>query len=281
MFLRKDLKKVFSGQTSMKKIIGIKNWLVPTFIAISIFFVVRPVLAQTTGVPNPDAVGVESVDGYSQVYYEKGGSRNFITQGNINNKMPFLAGGYIVYISDINGLGQVFLYALDSGARTQLTFLGNNLNPKVDNTGRVVWEGWSYQDSTWQIFFFDGKSVRQLTTGDTSLNPDFYSDYISYGRRDVTDTWRAVVYSIKDDKSVDITTGEKARKPGIRNGEIYLGMGEINEEKFPLKVEDLFLLDLMSISESTSSASPILEELSATPSGIPEIPIATESGSAL
>jgi len=279
MYLRKDWKKDFSGQTSMKKIF--KNWLVPTFIAISIFFLVQPAFAQTINVLSPDTVGVESVDGYSQVYYEEGGSRNFITQGNVNSRMPFLTSGYIAYIRDINGLGQIFLYALDSGASTQLTFLGNNLNPRVDNKGRVVWEGWSYQDSTWQIFFFDGTSVKQLTTGDTTLNPDFSGDYISYGRRDVTDTWRAVVYSIKDNKSVDITTGEKARKPGIRNGEIYLGMGEVNEEKFPLKVEDLFLLDLTSISESTSSANPILEELSATPSGIPEIPIATEPESAL
>lgn len=278
MYLRKDLKEAFSGQTSMKKIIStnrvVKNWLVPTFIAISIFFVARPIFAQTTIVPNPDAVGVESVDGYSQVYYEESGNRNFITQGNINSRMPFLAGGYITYVSDINGLGQVILYALDSGVRTQLTFLGNNLNPKVDNKGRVTWEGWSYQDSTWQVFFFDGVSTKQLTVGDTSLNPNFGGDYISYGRRNSAGTWRAVIYSIADNKSVDVTTGESARKPRIKNEDVYLGDGT---EKFPLKVTDLFLLDLPSVSESTPSGNPILEELNSTASGVVEIPLATES----
>lgn len=274
MYLRKDLKEAFSGQTSMKRTIStnrvVKNWLVPTFIAIFIFFVARPTFAQTTIVPNPDAVGVESVDGYSQVYYEESGNRNFITQGNINSRMSFLAGGYITYVSDINGLGQVILYALDSGVRTQLTFLGNNLNPKVDNKGRVTWEGWSYQDSTWQVFFFDGVSTKQLTVGDTSLNPNFGGDYISYGRRNSAGTWRAVIYSIADNKSVDVTTGESARKPEIKNEDIYLGDGT---EKFPLKVSDLFLLDFPSINESTSSGNPILEELSATPSGVVEINI--------
>ena len=274
----------------MKKIISInrivKNWLIPLFVAVAVFFVIRPVLAQTGDIPSPDAVGVESIDGYSQVYYEVGGGRKFITSGNINSKMPAFAGKYIAYITDINGLGQVFLYDLASETRTQLTFVGNNLNPKVDDKGRVTWEGWQDPNITWQIFFFDGKSTRQLTTGDTSLNPNLSGDYISYGRRDITDTWRAVVYSINDNKSVDVTTGEKARNPKIKNGDIYLAAESLAEEKFSLSVDDLFLLNLAPLSESTESSNiesinTILDELSSTPSGIVEVTIATESGSGL
>ena len=263
----------------MKKIIW--SWFLPITLSLILFVVIRPALAQTVDPIHPDTVGVESVDGYSQVYYEEGGSRKFITSGNINSKMPVLAGKYITYVTDINGLGQVFLYDLTADVRTQLTFIGNNLNPKVDDKGRVTWEGWQDPNITWQIFFFDGKSTRQLTTGDTSLNPDFSGDYISYGRRDIAGTWRAVVYSIKDDKSVDVTTGENARNPKIKNGDIYLAAGSLAEEKFPLSVDDLFLLNLAPLSESTESANTILDELSATPSGVQEIPIATESGSAL
>ena len=274
----------------MKKIISInrivKNWLIPLFVAVAVFFVIRPVLAQTVDIPSPDAVGVESIDGYSQVYYEVGGGRKFITSGNINSKMPAFAGKYIAYVTDINGLGQVFLYDLASETRTQLTFIGNNLNPKVDDKGRVTWEGWQDPNITWQIFFFDGKSTRQLTTGDTSLNPNLSGDYISYGRRDITDTWRAVVYSINDNKSVDVTTGEKARNPKIKNGDIYLAAESLAEEKFSLSVDDLFLLNLAPLSESTESSNiesinTILDELSSTPSGIVEVTIATESGSGL
>ena len=265
----------------MKKIIW--SWFLPITLSLILFVVIRPALAQTVDPIHPDTVGVESVDGYSQVYYEEGCSRKFITSGNINSKMPVLVGKYITYVTDINGLGQVFLYDLTADVRTQLTFIGNNLNPKVDDKGRVTWEGWQDPNTTWQIFFFDGLSTKQLTTGDTSLNPDFSGDYISYGRRDITDTWRAVVYSIKDGKSVDVTTGENARNPKIKNGDIYLAAGSLVEEKFSLTVDDLFLLNLTPISDSTESSNiesvnTVLEELNATPSGVVEVPIATESG---
>jgi len=267
----------------MNKII--KSWLLPLALAVVLFIVVRPVLAQTLEIPNIVSVGTESIDGYSQVYYETGGGRKFVTSGNINSKMPAFAGKYIAYVTDINGLGQVFLYDLTSETHTQLTFVGNNLNPKVDDKGRVVWEGWQDPNTTWQIFFFDGLSTKQLTTGDTSLNPDFSGDHISYGRRDITGTWRAVIYSIKDNKSVDVITGENARNPKIKNGDIYLAAGSLVEEKFSLSVDDLFLLNLAPLSESTESSNiesnRVFDELNATPSGVPEIPIATESGSTL
>ena len=250
----------------------------PLFIAVAIFFIVRPALAQTVDIPIPDIVGAESVSGYTQIYYESKGNRNFITQGNINSRMPFWVGEYIVYVSDIDGLGQVFFYNLASETRIQLTFIGNNLNPKVDDKGRVTWEGWQQPDTTWQIYYFDGKSVRKLTSGDLSLNPDLSGEYISYGRRGVNGTWRAVIYSIKDDKSIDVTLGENSRNPKIRNGDIYLGVDSMNEEKFPLSVSDLFLLNLTPLT-ATSSGNPILDELSATVSGVVEVPLSSESGS--
>ena len=243
-------------------------------IGIALFLLVRPTLAQVIATPKDVTVGVESVYGYTQVYFDNTGVKQFITSGNMNSSMPVSAGSYITYVSDINGEGQIFLYDVVSGTKTQLTFIGTNLNPKVDEKERVVWEGWDGQ--TWQVFFFDGLSTIQLTTGDTSLNPEISEDYISYGRRDVTGTWRAVIYSINDNKSVDVVTGEKSRKPTIRDGDIYLGTKE-SEEKFSLKVSDLFLLDFTSINESTESANPILEELNATPSGVVEIPISTDS----
>ncbi|KKR62774.1 MAG: hypothetical protein UU02_C0041G0005 [Candidatus Woesebacteria bacterium GW2011_GWA1_40_43] len=77
-----------------------------------------------------------------------------------------------------------------------------------------------------------------------------------------------------------------ARNPKIKNGDIYLAAESLAEEKFSLSVDDLFLLNLAPLSESTESAdtqsvNTILDELSATPSGVVEIPIATESGSTL
>lgn len=255
----------------------IKNWLLPLIIAGGLFFIIRPAIAQTLEAPKDVGVGVESIDGYTQIYFENGGGRQFITSGNINSHTPHSSGSYITYVSDINGQGQIFLYDLNSGAKTQLTFVGTNLNPKVDERGRVVWEVWDPSansgQGSWQVLFFNGNSTKQLTTGDTSLNPDFGGEYISYGRKDITGTWRAVIYSISDDKSIDVTIGENARKPKIIDGNIYLAIDENNKEMFPLKITDLFILNLAPLGESTPSADPILEELSATPSGVVEIPI--------
>ena len=265
----------------MKRII--KSWLTPLLIAVAVFLIVRPALAQTISTPIPESVGAEVINGYQQVFYIYQGNKHFVTNESRNSRNPSANGGYITYVSDFNEAGQIFLYGVVNDTRTQLTFTGTNLNPKVDDKGRVTWEGWD--GNTWQIFFFDGKSVRQLTIEETSLNPDLSGDYISYGRRGANGTWRAVVYSIKDDKSIDVALGENARNPKIRNGDIYLGVGSLEEEKFPLSVSDLFLLNLtpLTATDSTSltassSGNPILDELSATASGVVEVPIATESG---
>lgn len=231
-------------------------------------------MAQTIGNQKIDNVGVEIVDGYSQIYYEDADGKHFITSGNANSRTLSWVGDFIAYVTEIQGEGKIFLYDNKSGSKIQLTIAGNSQNPKVNSKGQVTWEGWT--EDTWQVFFFDGTSTQQLTVGDTTLNPDFGGEYISYGRRNSAGTWRAVIYSITDKKSVDVTTGETARKPKIdKDGNILLGDGA---EKFSLKASDLFLLDLSSVEESTPSADPILEELSATPSGVMEMSVSTESG---
>ena len=268
----------FSGRIDMRII---KAWLIPFLISIGLFLTIRPVLAQTISVPNNINVGTQTVDGFMQIFYEEAGNRKFITSGNVNSHSPVVSGTFIVYVADINGAGQIFLYDVTTGSKTQLTFSQMNLNPKVDDKGRVVWEGWDI--NKWQIFFFDGKSVKKLTSGDLSLNPDFGGEYISYARRDTTGTWRTVIYSIKDDKSVDVAVGEEARTPKIKDGDIYLAFGSLIERKFPLSVTDLFLLNLMPLT-ATGSATPAsasadtLNELNASPSAVVEIPLASESG---
>lgn len=259
-----------------------KNWFIPFAIASFVFVFVQPVLAQTANTLKNVQVGEEVKDGFSRVYYLDGGTKTFIGLENENSKEPDSNGEYITWATDINDAGgQIFLYNISTRMQMQLTYLRTNLNPKVDDKGRVTWEGWD--GNTWQAFFFDGKSVRQLTTGDTTVNPDFGGEYISYGRRDTTGTWRAVIYSIKEEKSVDVAVGEEARTPKIKNGEIYLAADSLAEAKFPLSVSDLFLLNLTPLTatksaEASSSAS-ILNELSASPSAVMEIPLAPQSTS--
>ena len=302
------MRKDFSGRISEAKIpmhwlsnTYVRGWIIPLFVAVGLFVAVRPAFAQVMEgqtdlaqylTSNNVDVGSETVNGYAQVYYDYNGSRKFITSGSVSSRMPVSSGEYIAYVSDINGLGQVFLYNVLSESTAQLSFTGNNLNPKIDKSGKVVWEGWSNNDSTWQIYFFDGKSIAQLTSGNLSLNPEISGDYITFGRRDISETWMAILYSIKDKKTIDITVGEKARNPKIKDGKIYLAAGTSVEEEFPLTVDDLFLLNLVPLT-ATSSASPeisapetvtteeIIEELNASPSAYPAstgIPESNSSG---
>lgn len=267
----------------MKKIII--SWFVPAIVSAGLFLMIRPVLAQTIDVPVIASVGTEAVDGYTQIYFNGGGLKKFITSGNINSKMPVFADKYISYVTDINGAGQIFLYNISTDTKIQISFVGTNLNPKVDNKGRVIWESWDPSagsgQGTWQVFLFDGKSIKKLTSGDLSLNPDFGGEYVSYARRDISGSWRSVVYSINDDKSVDVSVGEDSRTPKIKNGDIYLAAGSPIEKKFPLSVSDMFLLNLAPLTSSNSGVSTlsgtILNELSASPSAAPEISLIPQS----
>ena len=258
-----------------------KAWILPAIIAGLLFFAVRPTLAQLTQqqadlalfltTDNVD-VGSEVVDGFSRIYYVFDGNKNYVSQEGLNSIQPHSVGEYIVYVTDIRGEGQIFLHHILSSQTTQLTFSSTNLDPKVSLDGWVVWEGWVHEEDGWQVFLFDGASTRQLTSGQLSMNPDIEGEVVVYARRDVSGVWRAVVYSKKEDKHVDVTTGESAREPKLVEGKIFLAQGK---EEFALTAEDLLLLDLVPLSSgeepTTVTQWDILDELT--------VPYATESSS--
>jgi hypothetical protein len=259
----------------MKKLI--KSWLIPLVIAGLLFIAVRPTLAQLSEreatlidylVTNNVEVLEETVGGHSQIYYVFEGRNTFVSEKELNSRHADSKGEYIVWASDINGAGQIFVYHIPTKYITQLTSSSTNLEPKVSRDGNVAWKKWV--EGYWQIFLFDGKSVIQLTFGDPSINVGIEEDNIIYARRDIAGTWRAVVYSISRNETQDITTGTAAKHPALENGKIVLGrVGDSRGEEFPLTVEDLFLLDLPPLSSDepeTVTQEEIREELTATPS---------------
>ena len=252
----------------------IKSWLLPFVIALGVFLISRPVIAQVLTQEEQlqellasSSVVVDSEvgdNGFRQIYYQVNNNKTFITNTNYTNADPILDGEYVVWTSQKGSTWQIFLHHIPTNQTTQLTHSGNNVNPIIDN-GNIVWEGW--QSEGWQIFLFDGKSVQQLTFGDISMNADIKGDYIAYARRDVTQTWRAVVYSISRGEGKDVTVGTKAKHPKVRDGKIIL-----TDEPFPLTIEDLFLLDLPPLTTEAETKpevvteEEIIEELEATPS---------------
>ena len=266
----------------------IKSWLIPIIIAILLFIVVQPTLAQLgeqqeslvdyLASKNVE-VGEEVVNGFLQIYYLYNGAKTYVSPEGQNSKQPSTNGAYIVWVTEKNDVpGQIFLFnILTSTSAIQISNSGTNLNPKVNREGKVVWEEWV--ENRWQISLFDGTSVQQLTSGDESFNPEIEGDIVSYTRRDIAGTYRAVVYSISKKEGKEVTTGDSAKHPKVRNGKILLADGL---EEFPLTVEDLFVLDLAPLSapsevtvtdiarelEATSSAQ-IESELTPTPSDVP------------
>lgn len=219
---------------------------------------VRPIFAQMANSPAFDIsdiqVGSEVGEGgFRQIYYEDSSGKHFITKSNYTNAEPIFSGEYIVWMGQVaGGSWQIFRYHIPTGIIIQLRGGINNANPKVSLEGKVVWEGWAEKSGNWQIFFFDGTKIIQLTSGDMSINPDIEGDYISYARRDVSGTWRSVIYSISKDKAFEITTGISSKKPKIRQGKIILS-GKGYDEEFPLTIEDFFLLNLVPLSATESS----------------------------
>lgn len=252
-----------------------KSWILPILIAGAIFTAVKPALAQVIETPALEdvLVGYQIVDGYQQIYYVEGRNNRFITSGNKNSRSPHAAGEYIVYVGDVNEVGQIFLYHIPSQNTVQLTNSGSNLRPKVSSNGKVVWERWI--ENRWQIYFFSGSSVVQLTSGDASFNPNIEGNHITYTRQDITGTYRSVVYVISRGESKEVSIGIDSKHVATKDGKIYL-----SGEEFPLKVEDLFLLDLASLtSEETTSSAVVTEEDVATElEGIVAGLTATDSG---
>ncbi|KKT22236.1 MAG: hypothetical protein UW08_C0013G0002 [Parcubacteria group bacterium GW2011_GWB1_43_8b] len=258
-----------------------KFWLAPFILVAIIFIYVKPSFAQLAERDTRLAqfllegnleVGIETVEGFSHGYYVFEGEKTYITEGSLNDKQIKTNGEYITWVKDVGGTGQIFLYHIPTSTTTQLTYSGTNLNPKVNKKGNVVWEGWvdpptqGSGEAGWQVFVYDGKVIRQITQGDLASHSYIEGDYIVYARKDIAGLWRSEAYSIIDNKTADISLGNETEYPKLVNGEIFLGPPTESQTKFPLKIQDLFLLNLPAldkdINQNTSiSEDDILEEL--------------------
>jgi beta propeller repeat protein len=230
----------------------------PIIISFGLFIGLRPAFAQIIEgqqislsdyvKSNNVEVGIEAIDGYTQVYYVFDGQKTFITHGAVNSNIPVTDGAQIVYRQSLAGGDQLFLYNLITEQSIQISTSGTNSNPKI-NGKNIVWEG--MVDGNWQIFLYDGMKVTQLTSGDMSINAEIEGDFIIYARRDITGTWRSEIYSISKKEAKGITIGTASKQPKVRNGKIFLG-ADGSEEEFTLTVDDIFLLDLAPLTATGS-----------------------------
>ena len=239
-----------------------KNWLTPVIIASLLFLGIRPAFAQVIEeqanlaqylIANDVEVSSEVVNGYHQVYYVFEGEKTFITEGNLNATSPASAGEYVVYRRNTGAGGDnTFLYHIPTAATIQLSGSSNNANPKVARNGQVVWEGWV--EDRWQVFIFDGVSVRQVTSGEAAIDPDIEGSWLVYRQKDENGRggWRVRLYDLLEGVVTDLGEGMEPELDGeellwsVWDGEEVLryrynfrfGKLELSGAKFGLLTEE-------------------------------------------
>ncbi len=223
---------------------------------------------------NSVEVGSETINGYQQVYYIYNGFKVFITNSNQNSTQAVSDREYIAFSTVVNGAGQIFLYHIPSDTTVQITSSSTNLQPRLSN-GKIVWERWV--ENKWQVFFFDGVSVHQLTSGSLSINPDIEDNKIIYASNNEQDEWRTIEYSLDSKQAVVKKNGLVARYPKFINKQIVFELEELIIEQ-EAKAERL--AEEIALAEQDS-----LEEIPIEPTPLPVIdttpPVITLNGEAI
>ncbi|MBN1169327.1 hypothetical protein JXA63_05585 [Candidatus Woesebacteria bacterium] len=273
----KSLKKGRSfSYRSKKAILKILSlWVIPVLLAVGSFLMIRPVMAQISEDPgillylfeNDPEVGAETVGDnlYPQIYYVYNGNKVFITDTQYTNAKPHSNGEWVTWMSEIDGRWQIFLHNILAETTVQLTRGGNNVNPKVSE-GNVTWEGWSepplaYGSGNWQIFVYTGEYIKQITQGWLSISPAIEGDYIAYIQKNANDLWDLGAYSIKDDKIADLALNIVCDHIEIKDNFVSYGETCSGTTKFPLKLEEVFLLELTPLSTLQQKQDELMDQL--------------------
>jgi beta propeller repeat protein len=152
-------------------------------------------------------VGIDSIEGYQQIYYMWQGSKVFVTSANYSHTQPVASGEYIAWEGLINGAGQIYVYDVVTHALTQITSSGTNQNPAVHGK-LVMWESWD--SDHWAIYYYDGIGVFQLTTSQYSaVRPKSDGQQIIFANQE-PDGWKAWSYDISSGVYILLKTGDEA-----------------------------------------------------------------------
>ena len=193
------------------------NWSLPLMLSLGLLFGVHSFVQADTPPSSSELadylqtnaldVGTETIDGYQQIYYNYNGNRVFLTGAPYSHLHPVVSGEYVAWQGQIDGAGQIFVYNVLTGAHTQVTSAGTNQSPAIyRNT--VTWESWL--DDRWQIFYFDGMQVTQVTfDANPSVRASGNGQQIIYAEQFPTD-WQARSYDIATGQTTTIKQGDEA-----------------------------------------------------------------------
>ncbi|HVW23686.1 MAG TPA: hypothetical protein VHB51_04370 [Candidatus Saccharimonadales bacterium] len=148
----------------------------------------------------------EPADGYPQIFYTYNKQPIQLTNDGYAHLHPISDGQYVAWLAQLNGQTQVFMEDVLSGGAIQLSQVSPN-EGLVQHGAQLVWQGWDGHN--WQIYFYDGTTVRQLTSGDTSsINAAFNGSKILYATQLAPDSWQAYQYDVSSGQASMLRTGD-------------------------------------------------------------------------
>ena len=124
----------------------------------------------------PDILPNDYYDGYNNSQVNNNRARPFDCWNNINgiwSKDWVDASGY----QNINKKDEVFFDNYKPNLMyyniNKISTANDNLYPKINDKGHIVWYGWTGPPSSFEVYIFDGKEVDQVTDNDYPDNSCF------------------------------------------------------------------------------------------------------------
>jgi hypothetical protein len=193
------------------------TWLPPIVLVLVLLFGVRslvkadpaPSTSELASYLQQHELGVydQPNGNYQQVYYNYNGNQIDLTDASYNHVGALSSGQYVTWEGTIDG-DQIFQYDVLADTLTQLTFDGTNDAPSPYQ-GTVTWQHWD--GSNWQIMYFDGSNIQQITNDDdSSVRPSTNGQQIIYAEEVATDDWKAQSYDIASGQTSTIREGDEA-----------------------------------------------------------------------
>lgn len=206
-----------------------KQWGLPAIISFTLIFGLHSTIFASQNPSMSDLidyletnqleVGQETINGYSQVYYQFRGKKFFITDGSTNHYDARSSGRYVVWVQESPaGSGRIVLYDVVSEATAMITHTGSSRSPLLAGD-HVVWQGWV--DNRWQVFYYNGQETIQISSGDPSTRAQFNGQEIVYSQQGADGIWRVQHYDTLTKETSTIYEGEgKDAWPHFEGNEI-------------------------------------------------------------
>jgi hypothetical protein len=200
------------------------SFFLPVILAIIIFFIVRPFVAQAVegevqSVELGEVIVEADKEKNSQVYLVEDGQKKQLSEAGVPSTEEDSGDRYVVWMSQHEANWQVHAYDFRQDRKFQLTFVGNNVRPQT--TGQfIVWEG--QQDGIWSIFLFDGVQVSEISQGEQPVQELILErNLLTFLQKDVSEKgWKGFYYDLAERKLNSISENQLISELKIHRGVI-------------------------------------------------------------